>query len=81
MMISKEVDIIGEFSTPFWNSLSNPQKSTVVNFDEDWEPIGPMVRAQLMPEYMIENDQGKLELTAAGKERIRPSKIKGLRYE
>lgn len=38
----------------------------VAQFDDDWEPIGPMVRKGLMPTYMVEQD-GKLALTDAGK--------------
>ena len=40
--------------------------ATVAGFDEDWEPIGPMVRRELVPTYLIEED-GKLKLTNAGK--------------
>jgi hypothetical protein len=44
--------------------------ATVANFDEDWEPIGPMLRADLMPEFIEENGDGKLILTEAGKEAL-----------
>lgn len=35
-------------------------------FDEDWEPIGPKLRAELMPTYIRETKDGKLDLTEAG---------------
>jgi len=41
--------------------------ATVTGFDDDWEPIGPMVREELMPTYMVENPEGKLILTDIGK--------------
>jgi hypothetical protein len=40
--------------------------ATVAIFDENWEPIGPMVRQRLVPEFMVENGDGKLVLTDAG---------------
>lgn len=47
--------------------------ATVDNFDEDWEPIGPMLRADLMPEFIVENDGGKIVLTEAGKAALETS--------
>lgn len=41
--------------------------ATVDQFDDDHEPVGPMLRRDLMPVYMLENTGGKLELTEAGK--------------
>ncbi len=41
--------------------------ATVATLDDDYEPIGPMIRRDLMPTYIIENEAGKLELTEAGK--------------
>jgi hypothetical protein len=40
--------------------------ATVAGFDEDWEPIGPMLRRELMPRWLAE-ENGKLVLTEAGK--------------
>jgi len=40
---------------------------TVAGFDDDWEPIGPMVRRDLMPTYIVELANGKLALTDAGR--------------
>lgn len=40
--------------------------ATVAGFDDDWEPIGPMLRKDLMPTYIVEDLNGKLHLTAAG---------------
>lgn len=39
---------------------------TVAGFDEDWEPIGPKLRADLMPTYIVEKSNGKLDLTELG---------------
>lgn len=44
--------------------------ATVANFDEDWEPIGPMLRRDLMPRYFIEDADGKIRLTDEGKAEI-----------
>ena len=41
--------------------------ATVATLDDDYEPIGPMIRRDLMPAYIVENAAGKLELTEAGK--------------
>lgn len=41
--------------------------ATVAQFDDDWEPIGPMLRGELMPTYITEMPDGKLALTEAGK--------------
>lgn len=38
---------------------------TIAIFDDDWEPIGPKVRAELMPKYATEF-LGKLVVTPAG---------------
>lgn len=40
--------------------------ATVSGFDDDWEPIGPMLRKELMPTYIVENPDGRLALTEAG---------------
>ena len=42
----------------------------VAGFDEDWEPVGPMVRAELMARYIIEGPTGKLVLTDEGRAAI-----------
>lgn len=39
--------------------------ATVAVFDDDWEPIGPKLRADLMPTYIVEKN-GKLDLTETG---------------
>lgn len=43
---------------------------TITSFDEDHEPIGPALREELMPAYLIESC-GKLRLTHAGLELLR----------
>lgn len=45
--------------------------ATISGFDDDWEPIGPSLRRELMPEFMVENVAGKIELTEAGKAALR----------
>ncbi len=40
--------------------------ATIANFDGDWGPIGPMLRSELMPTYIIEGPDGKLVLTETG---------------
>jgi len=40
----------------------------VAGFDDDHEPIGELLRVRLMPDYMVEDDQGTLRLTARGEE-------------
>lgn len=44
--------------------------ATVAQFDDDHEPVGPMLRRDLMPKYMIINSKGKVELTDAAIEAI-----------
>ena len=39
--------------------------ATVASLDDDFEPIGAMLRRELMPTFIIERD-GKLQLTEAG---------------
>ena len=41
--------------------------ANIAQFDDDWEPIGPMLRRDLMPAYIFEKSDGKLALTEAGK--------------
>lgn len=41
--------------------------ATVAAFDDDFDPVGPMVRRDLIPTYAVENADGKLELTEAGR--------------
>lgn len=41
--------------------------ATVASFDEDHEPIGPSLRGDLMPRYMISAPGGRLHLTGAGR--------------
>ena len=44
----------------------------VVQFDDDWDPIGPMVRRELVPTYLTEGSDGSLTLTAEGEaERVK----------
>lgn len=43
--------------------------ATIAGFDDDWEPIGPKVRAEIMPTYAQQAD-GKLVLTEAGKAEV-----------
>ena len=42
----------------------------IARFDDDWEPIGPMVRQELMPVYIQENEDGKLFVTEAGRKAL-----------
>lgn len=35
-------------------------------FDEDWDPIGPRIRADLLAQELIEEADGALMLTAKG---------------
>lgn len=43
--------------------------ATISGFDYDWDPIGPMLRRDLMPTYMTEQ-HGKLVLTDEGMKEI-----------
>ena len=40
---------------------------TLAWFDEDWEPVGPTVRADLLNEGVAEESDGKIRLTEAGR--------------
>lgn len=40
--------------------------ATVEQFDDDHEPIGPMLRRDLIPEFIMLDRNGKLQLTSAG---------------
>lgn len=42
-------------------------KPTVEQFDDDWEPIGPMLRAQLMNLDWIIQLEGSVSLLPAGR--------------
>lgn len=42
----------------------------VAVFDEDWEPIGPRVRADLTRAGLVTEDADGLRLTAAGEQGI-----------
>ena len=42
----------------------------IAEFDDDWEPIGPMLRSELMPTYIVEGPDGKLALTQTGTEEL-----------
>lgn len=41
--------------------------ATIASLDDDFEPIGPMIRRDAMPRYFVEREDGKLALTAAGR--------------
>lgn len=41
--------------------------ATVAHFDEDWEPVGPFVRREIMPDLVITDDAGFLLLTDQGR--------------
>lgn len=45
--------------------------ATVATLDDDFDPIGPMIRRDLMPTYIVEQDDGKLALTDAGREALK----------
>jgi hypothetical protein len=40
--------------------------ATVANFDDDHEPIGPLLRKEIMPVFVMEDGDGKLMLTDVG---------------
>jgi len=40
--------------------------ASIDDFDDDWEPIGPLLRSELVPVYMVAGENGKLKLTAEG---------------
>lgn len=40
--------------------------ATVEQFDEDHEPIGPLLRRDLLPEFIMLDRNGRLQLTSAG---------------
>ena len=44
--------------------------ATVETLDDDYEPIGPMIRRDLMPKFIVEGADGKLDLTKAGREAL-----------
>lgn len=46
--------------------LNTNGNATVSSLDDDFEPIGPMLRNELMPYYLKENTDGKLTITEAG---------------
>ena len=41
-------------------------QATINNFDDDWEPIGPMVRQEIIPRYVVEDANHNLVLTHEG---------------
>lgn len=41
--------------------------ATIAVFDDDHEPVGPMLRKDIMPKYVIEGKDGYLELTGLGR--------------
>jgi len=52
--------------------VENAKVATIENFDEDWEPVGPMVRGELMPALIAVSETGALHLTEAGRAAIQP---------
>lgn len=42
--------------------IKNTGGVTPEQFDEDWEPIGPMVRADLYDAKLVKTQNGKLEV-------------------
>ena len=47
--------------------IHNTGGVTAAQFDDDWEPIGPAVREQLVPTYVVEDaTDKKLMLTPEG---------------
>jgi hypothetical protein len=51
--------------------------ASVMIFDDDHEPIGPMLRRELMPFYMEELPTGMLDLTPAGRLALQSEKKDG----
>lgn len=48
--------------------------ATITGFDDDHEPIGPTLRAKLVPRYMSEHSDGRLRLTGDGMELVLDSR-------
>lgn len=47
--------------------VHNTGGCTAAQFDDDWDPIGPMLRAELVPKYLVEDMTDKqLMLTPEG---------------
>jgi hypothetical protein len=61
----EEVDMIETEKRALQYVVNTGGTATVDDFDDDHEPIGPMLRANLMPRYMVENGE-KLVLTDEG---------------
>ena len=47
-------------------ATSSNGNATIEHFDEDHEPIGPMLRKELMPRLVEATSDGSLRLTIAG---------------
>lgn len=56
--------------------LNTAGNVTVEGFDDDWAPVGPMVRADLIPKYVEIRDDGTLWPTVAGIKLINGAKGK-----
>lgn len=41
--------------------------ATVATLDDDFDPIGPMIRRDIMPTFVVETPDGKLALSDAGR--------------
>ena len=52
--------------------INTDHSATIVGFDDDHEPIGPMLRQKLVPVYL--NPDGRLRLTEDGMERAMEAK-------
>lgn len=39
---------------------------TIEQFDDDHEPIGPMLREEIIPLFVVPGSDGKLKVTQAG---------------
>lgn len=45
--------------------------ATVAHFDDDHEPIGPLLRKEIMPAFVMVDGNGKLMLTEAGENELK----------
>jgi predicted methyltransferase len=50
--------------------------ATLANFDDDWEPIGPMVRAELHREALVQVTDKRMSLTTLGQQLLDSKDIK-----
>ena len=54
--------------------INTDHSATIIGFDDDHDPIGPMLRQKLVPVYLKEYSDGRLRLTEDGMERAMEAK-------